>query len=107
VRIKISVNEEWPRLSITRRLLNDGAMYFGPYSSAQAIRTTLKAVSRVFPVRRCKETVFRNRVRPCVYHQIGLCTGPCAKKISKQVYDEMVADLIPFSRARTGPWSTA
>jgi excinuclease ABC subunit C len=96
VSIKISVNEEWPRISVTRKVLKDGTLYFGPYASAHAIRTTLSAVSRIFPLRRCKDTVFKNRTRPCMYHQIGLCSGPCAGKISKARYDEIVEDLVTF-----------
>ncbi|HQI01384.1 MAG TPA: excinuclease ABC subunit UvrC, partial [Deltaproteobacteria bacterium] len=96
VRIKISTNEEWPRISITRKVLKDGARYFGPYSSSQAIRTTLRAVSRIFPLRRCKDTVFKNRSRPCMYYQISQCVGPCAKRVTKEQYDDLVGDLITF-----------
>jgi excinuclease ABC subunit C len=100
VRIRISVNEEWPRISVTRKVLKDGALYFGPYASAQAIRTTLSAVSRLFPLRRCKDTVFRNRSRPCMYYQIGLCSGPCAGKITREAYLEIVEDLVTFLEGR-------
>ncbi len=96
VRIKISASEQWPRISITRKVLKDGARYFGPYSSAYAIRTTLRAINRIFPLRRCKDSVFKNRIRPCMYYQIGLCTGPCANRITKARYDEVVEDLITF-----------
>ncbi|HNY66532.1 MAG TPA: excinuclease ABC subunit UvrC [Deltaproteobacteria bacterium] len=96
VRIKITVGEEWPRVSVTRKVVKDGSLYFGPYASAHAIRTTLSAISRIFPLRRCKETVFRNRTRPCMYHQIGLCSGPCGGKITKAGYDEIVSDLVTF-----------
>ncbi len=96
VRIKISTNEEWPRISITRKVLKDGARYFGPYSSSHAIRTTLRAVSRIFPLRRCKDTVFKNRLRPCMYYQISQCVGPCANRVTKEQYDDLVNDLITF-----------
>lgn len=100
VRIKISTNEEWPRISVTRKVLKDGARYFGPYSSSHAIRTTLRAVSRIFPLRRCKDTVFRNRVRPCMYYQISQCVGPCANRVTKEQYDDMVGDLVTFLDGR-------
>ncbi len=100
VRIRVGTNDEWPGVSITRKVLKDNARYFGPYSSAQAIRTAMKAVARIFPLRRCKDTVFRNRVRPCMYYEIGLCTGPCAKKVAKAVYDEIVEDFITFLEGR-------
>lgn len=100
VRLKITVNEEWPRISVTRKVLKDGALYFGPYASAHAIRTTLSAVSRIFPLRRCKDTVFRNRTRPCMYHQIGLCSGPCTGRITGEAYGEVVEDLVTFLEGR-------
>jgi len=100
VRFRISTQEQWPRISITRKVLKDGARYFGPYSSAQATRQTLSAIGRIFPLRRCKDTVFRNRMRPCMYFQIGLCTGPCANRISKEMYDQLVEDLIVFLDGR-------
>jgi excinuclease ABC subunit C len=100
VRIRLSTDEPWPRVSVTRRVLNDGARYFGPYSSAQATRRTLSAVGRVFPLRRCTDTVFKNRIRPCMYHQIGLCSGPCAGRVSREDYAQIVGDLIAFLEGR-------
>ncbi len=102
VRIRISAGEQWPRISITRKVLKDGARYFGPYSSASAIRTTLRAISRIFPLRRCKDSMFKNRMRPCMYYQIGLCTGPCANRITKARYDEIVEDLAAFLEGKSG-----
>ncbi|MEA3222993.1 MAG: excinuclease ABC subunit UvrC [Thermodesulfobacteriota bacterium] len=96
VSIKITTNQVWPGIYITRRVLKDGARYFGPYSSAGATKKTLAAVGRIFPVRRCKDVEFKNRQRPCIYHQIGLCMAPCVKKISKQEYSQTVKDLISF-----------
>lgn len=100
VRLKITVNDEWPRISVTRKVLKDGALYFGPYASATAIRTTLSAVSRIFPLRRCKDTAFRNRTRPCMYHQIGLCSAPCTGRIAREAYGEVVEDLVTFLEGR-------
>ncbi|MCD6571590.1 MAG: excinuclease ABC subunit UvrC [Deltaproteobacteria bacterium] len=96
VSIKITTNQEWPGIYITRRVLRDGARYLGPYSSVQATRKTLAAVGRIFPIRRCKDIEFNNRQRPCIYHQIGLCLAPCVKKVSKEEYDQTVRDLISF-----------
>ncbi len=96
VRIKITTNSQWPGIYITRKVLHDGAHYFGPYSSAQATRKTLSALGRIFPIRRCKDTVFKNRTRPCIYHQIGVCTAPCVHRASKEHYDQLVHDLIAF-----------
>lgn len=96
VRIKVTTNDQWPGIFITRRVLKDGSHYFGPYSSVQATKKTLSAVGRIFPIRRCKDTVFKNRTRPCIYHQIGLCMAPCVKKVSMKMYGLLVQDMISF-----------
>ena len=96
VSIKLSVNHDCPAISITRRVVKDGARYFGPYSSVRATRSTLSAIGRIFPIRRCKDTEFTNRVRPCLYYQIGLCLAPCVKKHAAQDYTQAVEDLILF-----------
>jgi excinuclease ABC subunit C len=96
VRIKVTTNDQWPGIYITRRVIKDGSHYFGPYSSVQATKKTLSAVGRIFPIRRCKDTVFKNRTRPCIYYQIGLCTAPCANKVSEEMYGLLVCDLISF-----------
>ncbi|HEY9159605.1 MAG TPA: excinuclease ABC subunit UvrC [Desulfomonilia bacterium] len=96
VSIKLTVNHDCPAISITRRVVKDGARYFGPYSSAKATRGTLSAIGRIFPVRRCKDTEFANRVRPCLYYQIGLCLAPCVKKHATEDYKQVVEDLILF-----------
>ena len=96
VRIKVTTKNDWPGIYITRRVLKDGSHYFGPYSSVQTTKKTLSAIGRIFPVRRCKDTVFKNRTRPCMYYQIGLCTAPCVNKISGHEYSLLVQDLIRF-----------
>lgn len=100
VRIKVTTSAEWPALSITRKVLADGSRYFGPYSSAQATRKTLSAIGRIFPVRRCKDTEFANRSRPCIYHQIGVCMAPCVYKAMKAEYAQAVSDLAAFLEGR-------
>ena len=100
VRIKITTNVEWPSISITRKVTSDGSRYFGPYSSAQATRNTLSAIGRIFPIRRCKDTEFANRTRPCIYHSIGLCLAPCVYKTVKKEYDQTVKDLVAFLEGR-------
>jgi excinuclease ABC subunit C len=71
--IKITVNEEFPRIFLTRRRVQDSAKYFGPYISAWAIRETLKTISRIFKIRQCKKKI-RPGVRTCLNFQIGLCS---------------------------------
>lgn len=90
VLFKLDAAADYPRLVLTRTVLKDGALYFGPFISFQAARQTLKAVHRLFPLRRCKEAVFRNRVRPCLYHHIGHCLAPCVLEVSRDDYADMV-----------------
>jgi len=100
VSIKVTINHDWPGIYVTRRVVKDGARYFGPYSSARAMRNTLSAIGRIFPVRRCKDAEFANRMRPCMFHQIGICSAPCVKKIGQQEYQQTVNDLIMFLEGR-------
>jgi len=88
-------NEDFPRVFRTRRIINDGSRYFGPFPSADIIDRYLDLIRRLFPLRRCK--TLRNRDTPCMYYHIGRCPGPCAGKISKEDYAlivEKVAALL-------------
>lgn len=98
---KLDTQSDYPRLALTRKVVRDGSLYFGPFTSAQAARHTLKAVHRLFPLRRCKETVFRNRIRPCLYHHIGQCLGPCVLKVSTTEYADMVRRVRLFLTGRS------
>ncbi|MFV0346965.1 MAG: excinuclease ABC subunit UvrC [Halodesulfovibrio sp.] len=90
---KLSKRHEWPRLTLTRKVVRDGSAYFGPYTSAQAARDTWKAIQRVFLLRRCSDTAFRNRVRPCLYHHMGQCLGPCCLPVDNAQYRAMVGKV--------------
>jgi len=100
VRIKVTTGSEWPGMYVTRNVLRDGSRYFGPYSSARSTRSTLSAIGRIFPIRRCTDTFFANRVRPCIFHSIGLCMAPCVYKTVKKEYGQAVHDLIEFLEGR-------
>ena len=100
VSIKVTTAHDYPAILVTRKILKDGSRYFGPYSSARATRDTLSAIGRIFPVRRCRDTEFINRSRPCLYYQIGLCTAPCVKKHAREDYKNLVDDLILFLEGR-------
>ena len=75
--IKVTVQEEWPRVVMTRRRKNDGARYFGPYASASSMWATLKLITGLFPLRRCKDEVLHPRKRPCLNGQMKHCLSPC------------------------------
>ncbi len=91
--LKLTVNETWPRLLVTRRRSRDGARYFGPYASATALRATLKLVHTLFPLRRCKGPL-RPLLRPCLDHQMGRCLAPCAGLIDEAGYRAMVEQVV-------------
>lgn len=100
VRIHVTTGHEWPAIGITRKVARDGARYYGPYSSAMATRRMLSAIGRIFPLRRCKDTEFMNRSRPCVYHSIGLCLAPCVHRHIRDEYDQAVRDALAFLEGR-------
>jgi excinuclease ABC subunit C len=84
-------NEDFPRIFRTRRIINDGSLYFGPFPSAETVDIYLDLVKKIFPLRRC--AVMRKRENPCMYYHIGRCSGPCAGKITKEAYAEQVEEI--------------
>lgn len=96
ISIKVTVSEEYPGLFITRKVKEDGSIYFGPYPHAKDVRAVLRMIQYAYPVRRCKKTVFKKRSRPCVLYQIGKCLGPCTGSVDKEKYQEIVRGLIDF-----------
>lgn len=100
VSIKLTVQEKFPGLYVTRKIENDGAMYFGPYPGAGDTRDVLKVAQSIYPIRRCKNTVFRKRRRACILYQMGKCAAPCEDKIKEAEYKNIVAELIDFLSGR-------
>ncbi len=94
VHLRLDPHEEWPKLTVVRRPQKDGSLYFGPYASSNAVRETLRSVYKLFPIRSCSDTVFKNRKRPCLYYQIHRCVGPCVEGLTtKEEYDELVSQV--------------
>ncbi|UCF88209.1 MAG: excinuclease ABC subunit C, partial [bacterium] len=96
---RVTVHEEYPRLEITRKLVQDGSLYFGPFTDAGAARATLSWLEKAFPLRRCRKPVpgGRGRMgRPCLDYQMGRCPGPCGQEISKADYRIIVDELVDF-----------
>lgn len=90
VLFRLSERDDFPRLEVVRKVRKrDGARYFGPFTSAQAARETWKSIHRIFPLRRCTDRAMKNRVRPCLYHHIGLCLAPCTDGVSREEYADM------------------
>ncbi len=98
--LKLDVREDYPKLSVVRRIAKDGALYFGPYSSAKAVRETLKLIHEIFPIRQCKERNFRLRSRPCLLHQMNRCIAPCCLPVDPEEYKEMVDQVILFLQGK-------
>ena len=95
--LRLSVAEKFPRLSRTRRVRDDGALYFGPFASGKFLKSTVSLVHRLFPLRDCTRAKFeRHRTRPCLNYFMKLCSGPCAGKISEEDYGELVRQATSF-----------
>lgn len=89
--LRLSVKDRFPKLTFSRRIKDDGADYFGPFSSAIALRQIKKHVHRMFPIRDCTDVKFRRHYdRPCLNYNMKLCSGPCAGKITVADYMEIV-----------------
>ncbi len=104
VSVRVNLDHEWPRAVVMRRRegsRKDKALYLGPYSSAAAVRETLRQLQRVFPIRSCPDHVLRNRSRPCLLHQIGRCCAPCVKPVDKGEYGELVEGTVLFLKGKT------
>jgi len=94
--LRLTVDEPCPRLMIVRRVKRDGSLYFGPYPSALAVRSTLKLIYKLFPLRSCKDAKFRDRTRPCINYQMGRCLAPCVGKVDAHTYREIVKEVRLF-----------
>jgi excinuclease ABC subunit C len=100
--IKVTVNEPFPRILVTRRFENDGARYFGPFTDVGAMRRALNVVRRVFTVRSCYYRL-PDEVpeRPCLDYHIGRCRAPCVGLQSREEYAAMIAEVVLFLEGRT------
>lgn len=102
VLFRIAKDVPFPRLEVVRQARRDNARYFGPFTSGQAARETWKTIHRVFPLRRCADRAFKNRVRPCLYHHIGQCLAPCTENVSPEDYGLLIhrVELLLAGRSR-------
>ena len=98
--LKFSLDDEFPRLTLVRKIKKDGARYFGPFASTTAVKETLRVLQQVFPLRTCRDTNFRNRSRPCLNFQIKKCLGPCSGLVSREKYAQLVEEVILFLEGR-------
>lgn len=94
--LRVSLADDYPRLYLSRKLQGDPREYFGPFTSSLSVRETIKFLNRSFQIRDCKDHDFKNRKRPCMTHQIGRCTAPCVKLISKEDYAKDISMAVRF-----------
>ncbi len=94
--IKVTTHEEWPRVLKARRLENDGARYFGPFSSAGSVDRTLRLLKKLFPYRGCDEQIDGRRKRPCLDYDIGRCLAPCVGYAEPQAYARAIRQVLLF-----------
>ena len=99
--LRIDMNETYPAIQRVRKIKNDNALYFGPYSSSHSVNKTLKQIQKIFKLRKCKNTQFKNRSRPCLNYQIKACLGLCCNDVSSVEYKKQVRDAILFLKGRS------
>ncbi len=99
--IRITMQEDFPRVEITRKVEKDGAKYFGTFVKMAAVKDSIELLRRLFPIRTCSRQISpEKKQRPCLYHHIGLCSAPCAGNVSREDYGELAKNAIAFLEGR-------
>jgi excinuclease ABC subunit C len=101
--IKVTVNEPFPRVFMTRRHLKDKAKYFGPFSSSYNVKESIELINRIWPIRRCLKRFPADfgKSRPCLNHHIGQCLAPCTGKVNEIEYNAMISEILDFLGGNT------
>ena len=99
--IKINVKADYPDLYITRRILNDGAKYFGPYANAGSAKEMIEFIKSRYKIRQCRS--FKYKDRPCLNYHIKKCMAPCMGYISKEDYRKQIDEIISLSSSSSKP----
>ncbi len=96
--IKVTVNEEFPRTHLARKMKQDGCKYFGPYTSAGAVNDTIELLRKIFKIRTCSRRLPKDigKDRPCLYYQIKQCDAPCQGYISGEEYRKKIDETVKF-----------
>ncbi|WP_027722799.1 excinuclease ABC subunit UvrC [Maridesulfovibrio zosterae] len=102
VLFQLDKKSEYPRLRLTRKVVRDGSVYFGPYTSSYFARETWKILGKVFPLRKCSDSSFKNRVRPCLYHDMKQCLGPCVNFVPRKDYMDLVHQVEMLLSGKAG-----
>ena len=101
--LKVTLNEDYPRVIKTRRFIKDGGEYFGPFTNVTALNETLNVIHQVFPIRTCKRNIAKSiqrKERPCLNYYIKKCLGPCTGNVDKEEYMELIEEISLFLRGR-------
>ncbi|NMC53433.1 MAG: excinuclease ABC subunit UvrC [Chloroflexi bacterium] len=101
--IKVSWADAFPKVTVTRQMVEDGSRYFGPYTSVWAVHQTLDVLRRIFPYLTCDREITGQDARACLYYDIKLCSGPCIGAVKQQQYRQMIDDLCAFLDGHTEP----
>jgi excinuclease ABC subunit C len=101
--LKIDLAEDFPQIYITRRVENDGAVYFGPFATAHSIRKTLALLKKLFPYRSCTKVITGKDARPCLEYFINRCAAPCTGEIDKENYHKIIDQVVLFMEGKTEP----
>jgi excinuclease ABC subunit C len=94
--IRMSLEDEFPRLYLSRHVKNDGAFYFGPYTRGSAVSGTIRFLNQMFLIRDCTDAVLKSRQRPCLNYQMQKCSAPCVKLINSENYKKDVENVLKF-----------
>ena len=100
--LKIDLNEEFPRVYITRKVTKDGARYFGPFATSGTVRKTMDLVKRLFPYRSCTKSITGKDARPCLEYYINRCVAPCTGYATKEDYAKVISQVVMFMDGETG-----
>ena len=101
--IKVHWSDPYPKVTVTRMMVNDGSRYFGPYTSVWAVHQTLDVIRRIFTYLTCDREITGKDARPCLYYDIKLCSGPCIGAVSQAEYRQAIDDLCSFLEGKTDP----
>lgn len=101
--VKVHWADPFPKVTVTRRLVDDGSRYYGPYTSVWAVHQTLDVLRRIFPYLTCDRVITGEDQRACLYYDIKLCQGPCIGAVDRDTYRSMIADLCRFLEGHTEP----
>ncbi|MFP3852689.1 MAG: excinuclease ABC subunit UvrC [Anaerolineales bacterium] len=101
--IKVHWGDPFPKVTVTRRLKDDGSRYYGPYTSVWAVHQTLDVLRRIFPYLTCDRVITGEDKRACLYYDIKLCSGPCIGAVGEEEYRAMIQDLCRFLEGHTAP----